>query len=318
MIWAMEKLVRIHDQLDEQLHAGYYFYILTGPGKFISNNQFVWAVAFMFAGLNWPLVLDYFNHEAVRERRAVANAAVQGEDRSKSLAVLFIATSYYLGYLMTTMPGIYLNLVRPWYEPLAETEQRNLLILQAGHIVCSADHDYNTMMRQEITEFTLKATLSASCLFLGLFKLIQGRTYAPEIWYYTKTINALLMGSVGGALIMIQYPVSLMIGTIQFVMLFIYPIVPLTQTLDFSWKSYISSATVSIAWLTFSLSVVVFIIFGTTVDQENYDIYRISGQVLEMLKQAILDYECVGSRVWLILLSTILPNILMTFKILTN
>ena len=30
-VWIIEKLLRIHDQLDEQLHAGFYFYILTGP-----------------------------------------------------------------------------------------------------------------------------------------------------------------------------------------------------------------------------------------------------------------------------------------------
>lgn len=63
MMWLMEKLVRIHDQLDEQLHAGFYFYILTAPAKFISNNQFIWALAILLVGLGAPLILDYLNHE---------------------------------------------------------------------------------------------------------------------------------------------------------------------------------------------------------------------------------------------------------------
>ena len=34
--------------------------------------------------------------------------------------------------MMTLMPRIYLNIVRPWYEQVSETEQRKLLTLQAG------------------------------------------------------------------------------------------------------------------------------------------------------------------------------------------
>ena len=63
MIWVMEKLVRIHDQLDEQLHAGFYFYILTSPARFISNNQFLWAMTILMVGLGVPKMLEYINHE---------------------------------------------------------------------------------------------------------------------------------------------------------------------------------------------------------------------------------------------------------------
>ena len=146
MIWVMEKLVRIHDQLDEQLHAGDYFYILTASGKFICNTQFIWPIVLAFFGLNLNPFLDYFTHEAMKEKRAEEKGGVQEKDYSRALAMLFAAISYYLGYLMTLMPRIYLNFVRPWYEPLAETEQRNLLTLQAGHIICSADHDYYSML----------------------------------------------------------------------------------------------------------------------------------------------------------------------------
>jgi hypothetical protein len=47
----LEKIVRISDQLDEQLHAGYYFYVLTSPSRFISNSVFIWPVLFLFFGV---------------------------------------------------------------------------------------------------------------------------------------------------------------------------------------------------------------------------------------------------------------------------
>jgi Gaa1-like, GPI transamidase component len=51
---VMEKVVRISDQLDEQLHAGFYFYLLSSPGKFISNSVFVWPGVCLVLGLFVP------------------------------------------------------------------------------------------------------------------------------------------------------------------------------------------------------------------------------------------------------------------------
>ena len=109
-----------------------------------------------------------------------------------------------------------------------------------------------------------------------------------------------------------------MIAIIEFIMLFVYPLVPLTQAHDFTWKQYLFRATLSVIWLVGSFTGVVLIMFGTIIDQESYDISRISDRLTSMSQQALLDYECVGSRVWMIMLLTILPNILMIFKILTN
>jgi Gaa1-like, GPI transamidase component len=57
-IWILEKLVRLTDQLDEQLHAGFYFYILTSPAKFVSNSVFIWPFVCLYAGLCLPIWLD--------------------------------------------------------------------------------------------------------------------------------------------------------------------------------------------------------------------------------------------------------------------
>ena len=56
----MERLVRIYDQLDEQLHAGYYFYIVIGVTKFITNSIFVYPCAMIMFGLWIPQLINYY------------------------------------------------------------------------------------------------------------------------------------------------------------------------------------------------------------------------------------------------------------------
>ena len=63
MIWLLEKAVRMNDQLDESLHAGFYFYILTSSSKFISNSVFIYPLVMMIAGFAVPNFLAYSMHE---------------------------------------------------------------------------------------------------------------------------------------------------------------------------------------------------------------------------------------------------------------
>lgn len=47
---VMEHLFRITDQLDEQLHAGFYFYLLTSRTTFVSNSGFVYPIVLILVG----------------------------------------------------------------------------------------------------------------------------------------------------------------------------------------------------------------------------------------------------------------------------
>ena len=66
-------------------------------------------MAILMIGLGIPTILDYLNHEmtvAARRARQINNEESntnknQPKDQSQSLALLFIAIAYYLGYLMT-------------------------------------------------------------------------------------------------------------------------------------------------------------------------------------------------------------------------
>ena len=138
------------------------------------------------------------------------------------------------------------------------------------------------------------------------------------MWYYIKNYNSWSMSVVGGCLLMFATSQALMIIFSFSIMIFVYPIVPLTHAHDFTWKLYIRRAILSVVWLAFTLSGLTLIMFGTIVDQENYDISRISDRLLNMMQWALLDYECVGSRAYLSIALVFLPHMLMTFKILTN
>lgn len=93
-IWILEKLVRIHDQLDEQLHAGYYFYILTGTTKFVSNTNFIWPVVCLVFGVCLPFWLSYITYT---EHNKV-------EWASRKHAYQFLALTYLLGGVIFMLP----------------------------------------------------------------------------------------------------------------------------------------------------------------------------------------------------------------------
>lgn len=69
LVWFLEKAVRMNDQLEESLHAGFYFYILTSPSKFISNSVFIWPLAFIILGFSAPEILNYATHEDLKEAK---------------------------------------------------------------------------------------------------------------------------------------------------------------------------------------------------------------------------------------------------------
>ena len=102
LIWVLEKVVRIHDQLDEQLHAGYFFYIFTTPAKFVSNTIFIWPCLLMVYGLCLPIWTDYCT---LCEQPA---GAIKGWEARKS-ALRYMACAYALGVAVYITPLLYIR-----------------------------------------------------------------------------------------------------------------------------------------------------------------------------------------------------------------
>jgi hypothetical protein len=58
----MESLVRGFDQLDEQLHAGDYFYVLIHASTFVNNSIFIWPSVILILSYFIPNLLDFTDY----------------------------------------------------------------------------------------------------------------------------------------------------------------------------------------------------------------------------------------------------------------
>ena len=61
-IALMERMVRTFDQVDEQLHAGYFFFILSSNTRFVSNSVFIYPAVIILFSFAIPAYLDYIQY----------------------------------------------------------------------------------------------------------------------------------------------------------------------------------------------------------------------------------------------------------------
>ena len=115
----MERLLRTYDQVDEQLHAGWFFYILVGRARFISNSVFVYPVVLILLGYYLPGVLDYYDHyDLLKENEVKADQAADKDGEPKAAPVKkemkmgaevkLMCLIYCLGLLFVVMPFLIL------------------------------------------------------------------------------------------------------------------------------------------------------------------------------------------------------------------
>lgn len=105
----MEKHVRIFDQLDEQLHAGFYFYLMIGVKKFISNNEYMYPAALLFAGFLIPNFFDYYEASEKLEKeekdKESKDSDGQAQPRRKmDQTVRFIGLLYFMCMMFAILP----------------------------------------------------------------------------------------------------------------------------------------------------------------------------------------------------------------------
>ena len=219
--------------------------------------------------------------------------------------------------LFTVTPYFYNQMLRGFSSPNEFVQAQSLP--NGYSMLCSLQTEEQSQLRHETVVFTMRIVVSFSLLAVGIFKLVQGRTYAPYLWLELKLINNLLLTAVASSMIMFQYPIAILACLILIVMRFARCLVPMPEThYDFTWRSFGISAVLSVLWLTLSLGVILTGLLGTVVEQVDYDFGRLQERMLELTQTAILDYECVGSRFWLAVLTLVVPNILVLFKIISN
>lgn len=141
-IGLMEHLLRVNDQVDEHLHAGYYFYLLTSKATFVSNSGFVYPIVLILVGFFAPNFINYYEYLTKHAGDPHAGAAAS-----------FIVLSYLLGFLYFITPNLYL-------EYLGKADN-----LRAEF--CLARRPF----QDQVATFTLSLIGGSAVLFLVLFKL---------------------------------------------------------------------------------------------------------------------------------------------------
>ena len=73
----------------------------------------------------------------------------------------------------------------------------------------------------------MRAMGSLSLLYIGIFRILQGKLYAPYLWYELKVNNNLLLTALTGSLIMFQYPLCLLMLYSMIILRFASCVVPI-------------------------------------------------------------------------------------------
>lgn len=105
VVGMIDNLLRATDQVDEQLHAGYYFYILTGTGRFVSNSVFVYPVVLLLLAYFIPALIEYYELMESTQEIAILNAQTGSE-------VKFVAFAYSIGFFFVNLPILIMYLTR--------------------------------------------------------------------------------------------------------------------------------------------------------------------------------------------------------------
>lgn len=164
----------------------------------------------------------------------------------------------------------------------------------------------------------MRVIASTCLLFIGVSKILQGKIYAPYLWIELKATNNTLQGALTGSFFMFQYPLALMMFVPMIIIRFISCVVPNPEAYDFTWRKYFVDLAWTVVWLALTFTFFILLFFGSTIDQTGYNQEQIQQSVLDVIQSSILDYECVGSRLWLIISCFYVPSLLIGVKILTN
>ena len=107
--------------------------------------------------------------------------------------------AYALGIFFMLLPEIYQKNIRGYNEKEFIQSQS----LPNGYkLICSNQTQEQSQLRHDTVLFTMRAIGSICLLFIGLFKIIQGKINAPYLWIELKATNNTLSGAMAGSLFM--------------------------------------------------------------------------------------------------------------------
>jgi len=244
---ALEKLVRVFDQLDEQLHAGFYFYLMIGVSRFISNNEFVYPAAMIFFGFFIPNLFDFYDsfestNTKEKEENNDEDEAAGGGSIDPTLG--FVGILYFLCLIFLILPtGLFLI-------------QKHMTGLKEDSI-CYLPRSQRDAFFDQIVMCMLFCLLA----FLTYYNFCRPRRRPLNI-VLIKSYNLFITCTLTASICFFHYPAALIN------LVFIFPLLhnaigllnrQLSKTLQLSTRQIISSHIFFFIWLFLSVAT----LFGT-------------------------------------------------------
>ena len=271
MLALFERLLHGFDQVDEQLHAGDYLYVLVGPHKYVNNSTFIWPAALLILAYFLPALLEFVDY-----------CEQHKENASKGGEALFIALIYSLGFILVFMPE--------------------------GFASISGNNDFYKMSKREQSAIANQTFIFilVSCTALILsFNLFSSQKCDTLI---LKSINWFIVSVVNASLIVYAFPVVLI--NIAFIFPLLQNSVSLLgwnrQKGQAHYnKEWFASIVMFILWsLLFVSTLLGTVIFSKDSPSEKAETLK------QMVATIITDYHCVGSNCWVYFCCLFVPNVL--------
>ena len=222
----MEQLLRVTDQLDEQLHAGYYFYLLTSKTTLISNSGFVYPLVVIILGFLIPNFIKYYEF-----KRENGDA-----DPNGWWPQIFIVLAYVLGFIFMIIPNLYLEYV------LGGGQNKGI-----RSEFCLGENS----LKARVTSVTLLLILTFSIALLSIFKMVQPKS--QNLWFSIKSHYWWPNLVFAGSLVVYQFSQSLIIC------LFIFPMI---QSAAYLGRGLFSAVQTTFL-VSATLGATIFLLFGT-------------------------------------------------------
>jgi len=244
-------------------------------------------------GVFGPQFLEYATYQQTQARRTDAKDVDHSESwSSQTLALLFLVANYSLGLVFVSLPEIYLARLQGNFAQLCPRSSKD----EAASIVF--DQTANTVMVCVIGLLLITAPFGVS---------------RSDLWLHAKALNSYLLCTIVAISALLQFPFALVSFTLAFIQSFLTPLVPHVWNKDFELRAFVISAARSLIWLVISGGTVFLFYFGSIIHDPDF-----TAQIKGSLVQFMLDYECMGSRVWPFLMAVVLPNLVLIVKIITN
>ena len=247
----------------------------------------MWPVVCLVFGVCMPFWLNYITYT---EHNKV-------EWASRKYAYLFLALNYIFGGILFKMPE---------------------MMIGEGRETCLAQTPELEQMREHMINVVAMVMLLGSSSILGLYKLLVQPYGLPHLWLEVKTLQAWINTAFICMFALFTFPFTVLIILIEIIFVAVRPLNN-PEKLEFSL--YMRELTKGLLWVIVIGGTLSVVLFGTTIDKalnsENAFEYLLLS-TREFIGDIIMNYICLGHRLWFFVSFIALPSLITFCKVLMN